>query len=110
MDNHRYNNAFNVLDRGLNETSDEVCVMSWMAGNSLYTSRRYGEAITYYKKALSNMTINEFEALYKLNIAKCYQQMGNIKEGKSWLDDAISEVSDKQDMVESLRKQYYSAN
>ena len=52
------------------------------------------------------MTIDEIEALYKLNIAKCYRKMNDNKEGESWLDDAISEVKDNAEMVEELRRQY----
>ena len=81
-----------------------------MAGNSLYNAERYNAAIPYYKKALSNMTVNEIEALYKLNIAKCYRKMGNHKEGSSWLDDAISEVDDNAEMVAELRRQYSADN
>ena len=76
-------------------------------GNNLYNAKRYEEAIDYYKKALRNTTINEYEApLYKLNIAKCYKKLGNNKDGSYWLDDAISEVKDNSEMVSELKKQY----
>ena len=52
------------------------------------------------------MTINEIEALYKLNIAKCYRKMNDDKNGQYWLDDAISEVKDNAEMVAELRRQY----
>ena len=106
FDKEQYFEAFDILEKGLNKTNDEVCVMSWMAGNSLYNAKRYEKAIDFYKKALSNMTINEYEALYKLNIAKCYKKLGNNKDGSYWLDDAISEVKDNSKMVSELRKQY----
>ena len=80
--------------------------MNWMAGNSLYNAGSYKAAIPYYRAALRNMTINEIEALYKLNIAKCYRKMNDHKEGEAWLDDAISEVKDNAEMVEELRRQY----
>lgn len=106
FDAGNYHEAFDILDRGIKAGCDEVCAMNWMAGNSLYNAGRYNAAIPYYKKALSNMTVNEIEALYKLNIAKCYRKMGNHKEGSSWLDDAISEVDDNAEMVAELRRQY----
>lgn len=106
FDAGNYHEAFDILDRGIKAGCDEVCAMNWMAGNSLYNAERYNAAIPYYKKALSNMTVNEIEALYKLNIAKCYRKMGNHKEGSSWLDDAISEVDDNAEMVAELRRQY----
>ena len=106
FDKENYFEAFDILEKGLNNTNDEVCVMSWMAGNSLYNAKRYEKAIDFYKKALSNMTINEYEALYKLNIAKCYKKLGNNKDGLYWLDDAISEVKDNSKMVNELREQY----
>ena len=80
--------------------------MNWMAGNCLFANARYDEAIEYYRKALSNMTINEYEALYKLNIAKCYKKLGKAKDGKYWLDDAIAEVEDRPEMVSDLKQQY----
>ena len=82
--------------------------MNWMAGNCLYNLARYEEAIPYYKTALSNMTINEYEAIYKLCIAKCYQKMGDTKNGIYWLNDAISEVKDNKEMVDELNKQYFA--
>ena len=108
FDNQNYFEAFDILDRGLRATDDEICVMSWMAGNSLYNVGRYKAAIPYYEKALKNMTINEYEALYKLNIAKCYKKLDNYKEAKYWLDDAISEVKDNKEMVEELKKQFFA--
>lgn len=106
FDEKHYHEAFDILDRGIKAGCDEVCAMNWMAGNSLYQAGSYKAAIPYYKTALRNMTINEIEALYKLNIAKCYRKMNDHKEGESWLDDAISEVKDNAGMVAELRKQY----
>ncbi len=108
FDEGHYHEAFDILDRGIKAGCDEVCAMNWMAGNSLYNAGRYNAAIPYYKKALSNMTVNEIEALYKLNIAKCYRKMNDYKEGQKWLDDAISEVEDNAEMVSELRRQYNS--
>ena len=108
FDEGHYHEAFDILDRGIKAGCDEVCAMNWMAGNSLYNAGRYNAAIPYYKKALSNMTVNEIEALYKLNIAKCYRKMNDNKEGQKWLDDAISEVEDNAEMVSELRRQYNS--
>ena len=106
FDEGRYHEAFDILDRGIKAGCDEVCAMNWMAGNSLYNAGSYKAAIPYYKTALRNMTINEIEALYKLNIAKCYRKMNDHKEGEYWLEDAISEVKDNVGMVAELRKQY----
>ena len=106
FDDKRYYEAFDILDKGLKAGCDEVCVLSWMAGNSLYNAGSYKAAIPYYKKALANMTINEYEALYKLNIAKCYKKLRDFKNADYWLDDAISEVKDNKEMVSELRKQY----
>ena len=72
----------------------------------MYNAGRYKAAIPYYREALSNMTINEYEALYKLNIALCYKKLNDHKNGQYWLDDAISEVKDNEAMVAELRRQY----
>ena len=106
FDGGRYHEAFDILDRGIKAGCNEVCAMNWMAGNSLYNAGSYKAAIPYYKTALRNMTINEIEALYKLNIAKCYRKMNDDKNGQYWLDDAISEVKDNAEMVAELRRQY----
>ncbi|MBQ7169210.1 MAG: tetratricopeptide repeat protein [Synergistaceae bacterium] len=106
FDEGRYHEAFDILDRGIKAGCDEVCAMNWMAGNSLYNAGSYKAAIPYYKTVLRNMTINEIEALYKLNIAKCYRKMNDSKEGEYWLNDAISEVKDNAGMVAELRRQY----
>ena len=106
FDEGRYHEAFDILERGIRAGCDEVCAMNWMAGNSLYNAGSYKAAIPYYRTALKNMTVNEIEALYKLNIAKCYRKMGDSKEGLYWLDDAISEVKDNAEMVSELRRQY----
>lgn len=108
LDERNYHEAFDILDKGIKAGCKEVCAMNWMAGNSLYNAGRYEAAIPYYKEALSNMTVNEIEALYKLNIAKCYRKMNDYKEGQKWLDDAISEVEDNAEMVSELRRQYNS--
>ncbi len=106
MKNERYGEAFYILQAGMNHSKEETCVMNWMAGNCLYDMERYEAAIPYYKTALRNMTINEYEAIYKLCIAKSYKKMGNDEEGLQWLDDAISEVKNKPEVVEELRRQY----
>ena len=106
FDDGHYHEAFDILDRGIKAGCDEVCAMNWMAGNSLYSAGSYKAAIPYYKTALKNMTINEIEALYKLNIAKCYRKMNDNKEGEYWLEDAISEVKDNAELVAELRRQY----
>ena len=108
FDEGRYHEAFDIIERGIKAGCDEVCVMNWMAGNSLYNAGSYKAAVPYYKTALKNMTINEIEALYKLNIAKCYRKLRDNKEGEYWLDDAISEVKDNSAMAADLRRQYYS--
>ncbi|MBQ6981018.1 MAG: hypothetical protein IJQ15_01165 [Synergistaceae bacterium] len=100
--------AFHVLDNGIKNTSEETCVMNWMAGNSLYNTGEYEGAITYYKEALWNMRINEYEAIYKLCIAKCYKKLGKYDEGLKWLDDAVSEVKKNEKMVEELKAQYFA--
>lgn len=100
--------AFHVLDNGIKNTSEEKCVMNWMAGNSLYNTGEYEGAITYYKEALWHMTINEYEAIYKLCIAKCYKKLGRYDEGLKWLDDAVSEVKKNEKMVEELKTQYFA--
>ena len=79
--------------------------MYGLGGNVIGFSH-YEEVIKYYRKALSNMTINEYEALYKLNIARCYKRMGRAEDGKYWLEDAIAEVDDRVEMVSDLRRQY----
>lgn len=106
FEDKRYHEAFDILDRGIKAGCDEVCAMNWMAGNSLYHAGSYKAAIPYYKTALKNMTINEIEALYKLNIAKCYRKMNDHKEGEYWLDDAVSEVKDNAELAAELRRQY----
>ena len=106
IDEKEFMEALRVLQLGLENVDDRDCSMNWMAGNCLYSSGRYEEAIEYYRKALSNMTINEYEALYKLNIARCYKKLGRAEEGKYWLDDAIAEVDDRPEMVSDLRQQY----
>ncbi|MBQ3758233.1 MAG: tetratricopeptide repeat protein [Synergistaceae bacterium] len=100
--------AFHVLDNGIKNTSEEKCVMNFMAGNSLYNTGEYEGAITYYKEALWHMTINEYEAIYKLCIAKCYKKLGKYDEGLKWLDDAVSEVKKNEKMVEELKAQYFA--
>ena len=106
FDAGNYHGAFDILDRGIKAGCDEVCAMNWMAGNSLYNAGSYKAAVPYYKTALKNMTINEIEALYKLNIAKCYRKMNDQKGGNSWLEDAVSEVKDNPEMIAELRRQY----
>lgn len=106
IDEKDFMEALRVLQLGLKNVDDRDCSMNWMSGNCLCASGRYEEAIKYYRKALSNMTLNEYEALYKLNIAKCYKKLGRAEEGKYWLDDAIAEVSDRTEMVSDLKQQY----
>ncbi len=100
--------ALRTLDIGIKNSGEEQCVMNWMAGNSLYNLARYEEAIPYYKAALRKMTVNEYEAIYKLCIAKCYRKLGDIKNGVYWLNDAISEVKDHKEIVDELKKQYFA--
>ena len=100
--------AFRTLDRGIKNSGEEKCVMNWMAGNSLYNLARYEEAIPYYKTALRNMTVNEYEAIYKLCIAKCYKKMGDNMNGIYWLNDAFSEVKGNQKIIDELEKQYFA--
>ena len=102
-----YDEAFRALDRGIKNSKEEKCVMNWMAGNCLYNLERYEEAIPYCKTALSNMQINEYEAIYKLCIAKCYRKMDDTKNGIYWLNDAVSEVKDNREMVQELERQYF---
>ena len=104
--NGNYNEAFHVLESGMKNSKEEKCVMNWMAGNCLYNMERYNEAIPYYRTALRNMTINEYEAIYKLCIAKCYRKTGDYKEGEYWLEDAVSEVKGNKEMISELRRQY----
>ena len=106
IDRKDFVEAFRVLQLGLKNVDGRDCSMNWMAGNCLYANGHYEEAIKYYRKALSNMTINEYEALYKLNIARCYRRMGRAEDGKYWLEDAIAEVDDRVEMVSDLRRQY----
>lgn len=106
IDERNFMEALRVLQLGLKNVDGRDCSMNWMAGNCLFANGRYDEAIEYYRKALSNMTINEYEALYKLNIAKCYKKLGKAKDGKYWLDDAIAEVEDRPEMVSDLKQQY----
>lgn len=106
IDERNFMEALRVLQLGLKNVDGRDCSMNWMAGNCLFANARYDEAIEYYRKALSNMTINEYEALYKLNIAKCYKKLGKAKDGKYWLDDAIAEVEDRPEMVSDLKQQY----
>ena len=89
-------------------SGEEHCVMNWMAGNSLYNLARYEEAIPYYKAALRKLTVNEYEAIYKLCIARCYKNLGDNKNGVYWLNDAISEVKDHKEIIDELEKQYFA--
>ena len=100
--------ALRTLDRGIKNSGEELCVMNWMAGNSLYNLARYEEAIPYYKAALRKMTVNQYEAIYKLCIAKCYKKLGDNKNGVYWLNDAISEVKDHKEIIQELEKQYFA--
>ena len=100
--------ALRTLDRGIKNSGEEHCVMNWMAGNSLYNLARYEEAIPYYKAALRKMTVNEYEAIYKLCIARCYRKLGDNKNGVYWLNDAISEVKDHKEIIDELEKQYFA--
>ena len=100
--------ALRTLDRGIKNSGEEKCVMNWMAGNSLYNLTRYEEAIPYYKTALRNMTVNEYEAIYKLCIAKCYKKMGDSKNGIYWLNDALSEVKGNKEITNELETQYFA--
>ncbi|MDR1979352.1 MAG: tetratricopeptide repeat protein [Synergistaceae bacterium] len=106
QDNKRYKNAFETLKRGLSESDKKDCTMNWMAGNCLYEMKEYEKAIPYYRAALANMTINEMEAMYKLNIAKCYKKLGDGQNGTKWLEDAIGEVRKNKTMVAELRREY----
>ncbi|GHV34008.1 hypothetical protein FACS1894187_03710 [Synergistales bacterium] len=105
-DNKSYIEAFNVLKVGLTDADDDDCTLNYMAGNCLYAAGNYKQAIEYYKEALSNMTINEMEALYKLSIAKCYRKLGDSKLSEEWLADAIDEVSKNDAMIAELKKSY----
>jgi tetratricopeptide (TPR) repeat protein len=106
FDNGNYMEAFNALRRGLNDADDDDCTLNYMAGNCLYAYGDYKQAVEYYKDALSNMTINEVEALYKLNISRCYKKLGNSKQAEKWLNDAISEVSKNEAMIAELKAAY----
>ena len=68
----------------------------------------YEGAITYYKEALWHMTINDYEAIYKLCIVKCYKKLEKYNDGLKWLDDAVSEVKKNEKMVEELKTQYFA--
>lgn len=105
-DNGDTGKACSILKSGLKDADDEIFSLNWMLGNFLYEDAFYKEAIVYYKEALSEVTINEIEAVCKLNIAKCYKKMGNFKESKKWLEDALEEAEDNPNLVKDIKSQY----
>lgn len=106
-DNGATGKACSVLKRGLKDADDESFSLNWMLGNFLYEDDFYTEAVEYYKEALSEVSVNETEAVCKLNIAMCFKKMGNAKESKKWLEKALDEAKDNLKLAKDIKVQYY---
>lgn len=94
IDENKYAQANFIVKLGLEKADDDNFNLSLSGGNIQYFHlHNYDAAIDYYKNALANMTVNEFEAECKLMIAKCYRKKGNTKKAQKWLGSALDEVS-----------------
>ncbi|EDN67582.1 TPR domain containing protein [Beggiatoa sp. PS] len=106
LDNKQYDIAKDTVLQGLDKYDDDNFQLNYLGGIIAFSGKDYKQAITYFKEALSNTTVNEIEADAKLWIAKCYQKSNNHEEAKDWYEDALDEVDHNKEYQRMLAKQY----
>jgi tetratricopeptide (TPR) repeat protein len=102
--------ALDILKQGLSNYDDDNFQLNYLAGMIAYDMGVYGEALEYFKTALSNVSINPIEGELKARIAASYYRLGNFSKAKKWFDDAMDEVSDKEytEYRKNLNNLYYN--
>jgi tetratricopeptide (TPR) repeat protein len=111
MDRGLYIRAAMTADTGLKKADSKNFALLLLAANIQFDHlNNYSKAVDFYENALSEVTINEYEAECKLRIAKCYRKLGNSKKAEKWLNDALDEVKNNSDFRSILRQDWLSEN
>lgn len=105
---HIQNGNFEAAISDLETARRDIDSENYAVNNTLaamyFRAGRYEDAKEMYREALSNVSINEFEAECKMFIAICYFKMKNYQESQKWVSDSMSELDDKNIFKDSISK------
>ena len=87
--------AISVLEFARSHIDDDNYIVNNTLASLYYGKKDYKKALDMYKEALSDITINEYEAECKTYIALCYYHLGDANKSLEWLEDAMDEIDDQ---------------
>lgn len=91
-----------ILEDARREVTNNFAI-NYLYASLYFKKGEYSQAINLYKDALSNVTINIYEAECKIYIAACYYKNNETKEAYKWRDDALDEVDNDKEFTKYIR-------
>lgn len=104
VDQNDSSSAIDTLMQARKDADDDNFGVNYFLAGILFDNGHYDKALNMYKEALSDVTINSYEAECKAYIAICYRRMGDYKAYQKWREDAFSEVKGNKEEVAYISK------
>lgn len=110
LDQNNRPSAASILMQARKDADDENFAVNYFLASIFFNQKDYDRALDMYEEALSDITINSYEAECKAYIAICYKRMGDYKAYKKWRENAFSEVKDSKENISYISKLFNDHN
>lgn len=92
--------AITHLENARKKVDDDNFVVNYQLASLYFKQKDYNKAISMYKDALSDVTINKLEAECKIFIAICYYKLSLYSDAQEWSKEAMAEIDDDKKLQE----------